>query len=74
MPTHNLQEEPESTIGSKPEELKEDEEERHARERELAHGVRMRREEGEETEDGREIRERQEFEEGGRPPPERLEP
>lgn len=43
-------------------------------ERELAHGSRLRREEGEETELGGEIRDRRDFEEGDRPPPVALEP
>lgn len=42
--------------------------------RELAHGSRLRREEGEETEIGGEIRDRRDFEEGDRPPPVALEP
>lgn len=63
MTTHDLQEEPESTIGSKPMHPEERAPARESREEE-AHGPpagapsRMRREEGEETEDGSEIRDR----------------
>lgn len=66
MTTHNLQDEPESTIGSKPEPRREQKSvpgpHTHTREEEerIRHGARIRSEEGDETEDGSEIRDRDE--------------